>query len=49
MLLEQGDVIRLWMRVGEFIVDEVWSEKELLTVGGLVVQISDVVAIVKQA
>ena len=48
MRIKKGDVIRLCFVTGDFEIAEIWSDKELLAVGGLIVQISDVVSVVER-
>lgn len=46
-MLAVGDKITVCFSDGVFTVAEVWSDKEVLAEGGLVIQVSDVTGVVK--
>ncbi|UCG02479.1 MAG: hypothetical protein JSW11_00505 [Candidatus Heimdallarchaeota archaeon] len=42
MNIKAGDIVTTTFSDEYFVVEEVWSDKEFLAIGGLVIQISDV-------
>jgi len=46
MNLKTNDVIRLRNENGMFVIEQVWSDNEVLAVGGRIIQVSDVAEVV---